>query len=157
MIRRLLFYLFGLTDVILIARFAPKMLAQLASVSHEPLPGALLDILRLVFIVSLLVSAVGLFGMKRWALILSYIQFPFRFLFMLLSFGFISMLARVFDMPGLYRPLIYTAMILECARLICSVWIHRTPNKSPEPTAVGAGISAVAVHVASRRWLSFLR
>jgi len=85
-----------------------------------------LDILRLVFIVSLLVSAVGLFGMKRWALILSYIQFPFRFVFLLLSFGFISMLARVFDMPGLYRSLIYTAMILECARLILSVWIHRT-------------------------------
>ena len=31
------------------------------------------------------------------------------------------------------------------------------PNKSPEPTAVGVGRSAVAVHVASRRWLSFLR
>jgi hypothetical protein len=33
----------------------------------------------------------------------------------------------------------------------------KTPNKSPEPTAVGAGRSAVAVHVAGRRWLSFLR
>ena len=31
------------------------------------------------------------------------------------------------------------------------------PNKSLEPTAVGAVSSAVAVHVASRRWLSFLR
>ena len=31
------------------------------------------------------------------------------------------------------------------------------PNKSPEPTAVGACRSAVAVHVTSRRWLSFLR
>ena len=31
------------------------------------------------------------------------------------------------------------------------------PNKSPEPTAVGAGRSAIAVHAASRRWLSFLR
>jgi len=30
-------------------------------------------------------------------------------------------------------------------------------NQSPEPTAVGAGRSAVAVHVASRRWLSFFR
>ena len=29
------------------------------------------------------------------------------------------------------------------------------PNKSPEPTAVGACSSAVAVHVTSRRWLSF--
>jgi hypothetical protein len=32
-----------------------------------------------------------------------------------------------------------------------------TPNKSPEPTAVDAVSSAIAVHVASRRWLSFLR
>ena len=31
------------------------------------------------------------------------------------------------------------------------------PNQSPEPTAVGAGRSAIAVHVTSRRWLSFLR
>ena len=31
------------------------------------------------------------------------------------------------------------------------------PNKSPEPTAFGAVRSAVAVHVASRRWLSFFR
>jgi predicted acyltransferase len=32
-----------------------------------------------------------------------------------------------------------------------------TPNKSPEPTAVGACSSAVAVPAASRRWLSFFR
>jgi hypothetical protein len=31
------------------------------------------------------------------------------------------------------------------------------PNKSPEPTAVGPFSSAIAVHVVSRRWLSFLR
>jgi predicted RecA/RadA family phage recombinase len=34
---------------------------------------------------------------------------------------------------------------------------YSPPNKSPEPTAVGAVSSAVAVHVASRRWLSFFR
>jgi len=28
------------------------------------------------------------------------------------------------------------------------------PNQSPEPTAVGAVSSAIAVHIASRRWLS---
>jgi hypothetical protein len=31
------------------------------------------------------------------------------------------------------------------------------PNKSPEPTAVGACSSAVAVHAVSRRWISFFR
>jgi len=35
--------------------------------------------------------------------------------------------------------------------------IYQSPNKSPEPTAVGACSSAIAVHAASRRWLSFLR
>ena len=33
----------------------------------------------------------------------------------------------------------------------------RPANKSPEPTAVGAVSSAITVHVASRRWLSFFR
>ena len=37
------------------------------------------------------------------------------------------------------------------------VELKKQPNKSPEPTAVGAGSSAIAVHVASRRWLSFFR
>ena len=31
------------------------------------------------------------------------------------------------------------------------------PNKSPEPTAVGAVSSAIAVHATSWRWLSFFR
>ena len=35
--------------------------------------------------------------------------------------------------------------------------LDRAPNKSPEPTAVGAFSSAIAVHVTSRRWLSFFR
>ena len=35
--------------------------------------------------------------------------------------------------------------------------MSQQPNKSPEPTAVGAFRSAVAVHAASRRWLSFFR
>ena len=40
---------------------------------------------------------------------------------------------------------------------IMSLKIDQWPNKSPEPTAVGAVSSAVAVHAASRRWLSFFR
>jgi hypothetical protein len=38
-------------------------------------------------------------------------------------------------------------------RYMISVF-DRAPNQSPEPTAVGA---AVAIHAASRRWLSFGR
>ena len=34
---------------------------------------------------------------------------------------------------------------------------ERQPDEKPELTAVGAVSSAIAVHAASRRWLSFLR
>ena len=46
---------------------------------------------------------------------------------------------------------------LAWSSIICEIDDMDTPNKSPEPTAVGAVSSAVAVHVASRRWLSFFR
>ena len=59
------------------------------------------------------------------------------------------------------------ALGLWCSTMLPSAyrWEHRekldrhtqTPNKSPEPTAVGAVSSAIAVHAASRRWLSFFR
>jgi hypothetical protein len=42
--------------------------------------------------------------------------------------------------------------LIHLSRL-CKPW----PNQSPEPTAVGACSSAVAVHAAVRRWLSFFR
>ena len=47
------------------------------------------------------------------------------------------------------------AILALCVFIFC-LWKKR-PNQSPEPTAVGACSSAIAVHVASWRWLSFLR
>ena len=46
------------------------------------------------------------------------------------------------------------SLIIIFTFMLC--WYKKRPNKSPEPTAVGAGSSANAVHVASRRWFSFL-
>ena len=126
MIRRFLFLLFGVLDAVLAIRFGPIVFGEFGWLSR--FPDGLLFFLRLLFFASLAVSAVGLCLAKKWALIISYVQFPFRFVFVLLSFGFISDLAHLLALPGLYRPLIYAAMILECGRLIVSVWIHRTPN-----------------------------
>ena len=58
------------------------------------------------------------------------------FVCLIVAFGFLVVMADIFAMNQ-----------------------HRdqSPNKSPEPTAVGAVRSAIAVHVAGRRWLSFLR
>jgi hypothetical protein len=52
------------------------------------------------------------------------------------------------------EPSVVKLFFLSVSVLLCK---YRLPNKSSEPTAVGAGRSAVAVHVASRRWFSFLR
>ncbi len=52
---------------------------------------------------------------------------------------------------GFDFDLFWLAEIIE----IMEERVTMTPNKSPEPTAVGAVSSAVAVHVAGRRWLSF--
>jgi hypothetical protein len=48
-------------------------------------------------------------------------------------------------------------VIFIACRFFAGPRIISPPNKSPEPTAVGPFSSAFAVHVASRRWLSFLR
>jgi hypothetical protein len=54
----------------------------------------LLPVLRLAFLGSLVVSAFGFFQQQRWALILSYCQFPLRLFFVYLSFGFLMPLSR---------------------------------------------------------------
>jgi hypothetical protein len=128
MIRRFLFLLFGVLDAVLVIRFGPAEFEQIGGLSQMSFPAASLFLLRLLFFVSLVASAVGLCLAKKWGLIISYIQFPLRFAFMLLSFGFISGLAHLLAVPSLYRPLICAAMILECGRLVGSVWIHRTPR-----------------------------
>ena len=52
------------------------------------------------------------------------------------------------DVDDVHEPFRYIEEVLK---------MKYRPNKSPEPAAVGAVSSAVAVHVASRRWLSFFR
>ena len=50
-----------------------------------------------------------------------------------------------------WKPSSWLGEFLTCIMTV--LW----PNKSPEPTAVGAVSSVIAVHATSRRWLSFLR
>jgi hypothetical protein len=60
---------------------------------------------------------------------------------------------RVF-MPA-FRAAIFADFVV--VHNLFLVVANSQPNQSPEPTAVGAVSSAIAVHVANRRWLSFLR
>ena len=67
--------------------------------------------------------------------------------------GFIGAAFRRFE--SWFRGCVYLCCVhLESIRFTTMM----LPNKSPEHlTAVGAVSSAIAVHAASRRWLSFLR
>jgi hypothetical protein len=64
--------------------------------------------------------------------------------------------SRVDKIVACIAVLLTIGLIVEVLQLFV-LSVHQSPNKSPEPTAVGAVRSAIAVHVASRRWLSFLR
>ncbi len=58
----------------------------------------------------------------------------------------------------LHREVLMVLIILRhFALIVTEDSVMTWPNKLPEPTAVGAVSSAVAVQVTSRRWLSFLR
>ena len=69
------------------------------------------------------------------------------------SFSFCSIWLRreLHTLTSIAAPMIYFR------RLRFGQMKVQSPNKSPEPTAVGACSSAIAVHVTSRRWLSFFR
>jgi hypothetical protein len=64
-------------------------------------------------------------------------------------------LAKIFTSPKLRLPL--EAYERDYLTQQIQRNMGQMPNKSPEPTAVGAVSSAIAVHVTSRRWLSFFR
>ena len=66
------------------------------------------------------------------------------------QFAFPRAFASFYGAVG-YAPVVDVRLINGEGRLTMC------PNKSLEPTAVGAVSSAIAVHAASRRWLSFFR
>ena len=116
--------IFGLLDAVLLGRFADAVC--LPDFSAEiPWWFQTLELLRPVFLLSLGFSAFGLASECKWGVILSYIQFPFRFVFVLFSFGFLTLLTPL--VPGFlgYRSLLVTAMALECGRLVTTILVHR--------------------------------
>jgi hypothetical protein len=62
---------------------------------------------------------------------------------------------RLYWVAAFFAFYFYCLLVLRAC--LVSYDTKMQPNKSPEPTAVGAVSSAIAVHATSRRWLSFLR
>jgi len=90
-------------------------------------------------------------GESRWwfVLVAALISSRLRSYFEISSFAFFAAHAVRLVSSRRTRADFFAELILDMTMML--------PNKSPEPTAVGAVRSAVAVHVTSRRWLSFFR
>ncbi len=129
---RMLLLAFGFLDALLLVRFFHQ-LAWPARVFDGMLPlwAALLEICRPVLLASFAFSSVGLWLGRRWAMVLSYVQFPFRLVFVLLTFGFISKLATLPGLAAGYSMFIILAMLLEVARLLATIMIHRGSTLLP--------------------------
>lgn len=127
--RRRILIAFGVLDALLFLRAAHQIvLGGITLDGRWPVWAIMLEVCRPVFAVSLAFSAFGFVMDRRWAGTLSYVQFPFRFVFMHLSFGFIGHLASIPRMPVSYQTLMITAMVLEYVRLAVTVAVRRRPT-----------------------------
>jgi len=131
---------FALLDAILLGRFIGSIFH--VGLSRElPVWYQALCIARPLFLVSLAISAFGLVAKRTWGFIVSYVQFPFRFVFVFLSFGFLSLLSPESGSHHHINPMIITAMVLEGLRLVTTIIIHLRITKDstvPSESALSA-------------------
>jgi hypothetical protein len=142
--------------------FDPSLPEQLRAYNDKPLgdpfaPRLIVEgALGILVLILALVSRIGLFFFWRPARPLYFASMIGNLLMTALNGPSVNpALSEMFDgaaaiICGIIFALIYFSPLRD-------LYAKKQPNKSPEPTAVGAVSSAVAVHVKSRRWLSFLR
>jgi len=155
---RLTLIVFALLDGLIFVRFGAGIISSagytFATVtsSEVPLIWRFLLVCKFLFTLSLPVGCIGLFLAKSWACILSYIQLPFRFAFMLLTFGFLFVLTRLFPERGMTATYFFApvAMLLELVRVIVTIITHIQLHKRAK-----AHKTKVAYETASRKpWIS---
>jgi hypothetical protein len=122
---RIILVVFGLLDAVLVGRFMNSI-----SLTHfQFAPECLwwfqvIMYVRPFFLLSLGISAFGLALERRWGLILSYVQFPLRFAYVYLSFGFLTTFVVPILGSEAYKPTIIAAMCLEGVRLVGTIILH---------------------------------
>lgn len=86
--------------------------------------------LDMLLLGSFLFSSYGFIRFRKWALVLSLIQFPLRFLFLVLSFGFLTSIPFLRLLMGGYQNVLIVAAVLELGRLIVTIFIFRRWEKA---------------------------
>jgi hypothetical protein len=112
---------FGLLDLISFILSFKIGINLLNSIGQIPI----LSTLEIILIVSLIASGIFSIMRKKISLIIYYIQFPLKLGFVILSFAFLFRLFG-FQYDSIeYRFLLWFIALLEIARLIFSIMIHK--------------------------------
>lgn len=133
--------IFAILDAFLLGRCAFSVVSPVFPPEYSPWWWEAKVVAQVIFLLSLAFSAFGLATSRKWAFILSYVQFPFRIVFMNTSFGFILIYAIAAVTPGTLDLRIpgITSIVLECFRLLVTILIHRRIttvfSRSREPCA----------------------
>lgn len=118
------FTIFGLLDGVSFLRGIDEIYAYFEWFYFD-----IVNITRIILVLSFVVSALFFVLRKKNALIIYYIQFPLRALFLILSFGFIhDILGASFD-SNVYNTTLIAILGLELVRLIYSIYLHRKLNR----------------------------
>ena len=120
-------FLFAALDVFLLVRVTSEGALFHPPDSSLPWMFQALSYLRTAFLLSLAISAIGLFCLHKWGFILSYVQFPLRIIFMHTTFGFlITYIFATFSIGNYngWAPAIIS-IVLECVRFNVTIWIQR--------------------------------
>ena len=118
------FAFLDMLSFILLSQQVFNILANLQSLPAETVSVIRIVLLLLIYPL-LLLSAYGLFRIKKYGLIASYVQFPMRLLAWVFSFGFLTLISQYFGNPLVFDWLFRTAIILEFFRLYFTAQIHR--------------------------------
>lgn len=111
--------IFGLLDVVTIILLAPQVWLLLQNINQlqDSLAIRVISYLRIILFLSLFLSAAGHLLLKKFGVITYYIQFLFRFVTLVFTFGFITYLNDVFDYPALFKLTLTLAVFGEFLRM----------------------------------------
>ena len=118
------FAFLDLLSFILLTQQVFRILADLQNLPQETISVIRIVLLLLIYPL-LLLSAYGLYRIKKFGLIVSYFQFPMRLLAWVFSFGFLTLISQYFGNPQVFDWLFRIAIILEFFRLYFTVQIQR--------------------------------
>jgi hypothetical protein len=114
--------LFGLLDIITLVRSYKHIIPRTMAWTNFPL----ITTAEFLLYASLIFSAYFLLRQNKVGLWLTYGQFPLRLTFVVLSFGFLFTINRLFDNHvGSYRIIFWVLVGFEILRLIFTIQIHK--------------------------------